>query len=211
MKSHLHVGFVYLFIFEKEMMKKFILFSLIATSAVASTSALAQQQNYYAGVSLGSSKYDVEVAGATNASDFGRHLGGKIFGGYDFSNMIGAEVGYAYFGKDDARYSVGAVTSEVDAKVHAIYLAVKGTVPLDETYAIFGKAGATFNRLKLSSSSTLPALDDTTDKTSFYGGIGVSYNLQNNLSLTLEHEYFGKLNDEGGKVNYTSLGARYKF
>jgi hypothetical protein len=100
----------------------------------------------------------------------------KIFSGYQFTQAIGAEVGYAQFG--NASVSGGGAT--VSAKPTAFYAAVTGTLPLTSEIAAFGKLGVARDRTKLNATFGKVTESETEHETSALIGVGVSYAINAN-------------------------------
>jgi OOP family OmpA-OmpF porin len=183
-------------------MKKLIVAALAVSCAVP---ALAQ--DFYAGASVGRAKQKLDVEG-TSISDKG--TGFKVFGGYQFNPMFGAEIGYAQFGT--ASVSGGGATAS--AKPKTFYGAVTGTIPLDNQFALIGKLGAANTRTTVNASFMGEKWSEKQSDTSLLVGVGASYALNDKVSLVAEYENFGKVSKgEGGslKVDQFSVGARFKF
>lgn len=184
---------------------------IFALIVVASTMGLAQAQTPapYIGVGVASADHNYSIAGATSMDADGYKAGGKLFGGVDFDKTWGLEAGYTRFGSASGDYRIGAVNGSVSSKGHALYLAGKATMPLNEQFSLFGKLGVARNKNEVSSTAALYNYDES--KTEGYGAIGAQYNLSKEMALSLELERYGKSKDNGAKANVVTVAARYNF
>lgn len=190
-------------------MKKLI-FALIA-GAAAMTAAQAQTAapRAYVGVGVATAETNFSVPGSSNLSDPGYKASGKIFGGYEFDQMWGAEVGYTDFRKNSANYNIGTTAGSITSEGHSWYLAGKATMPINDQFAGFAKLGITRNKLDIS--STTPGLSSSDSNTGAYGALGLEYKLNQNVSLTAEYERYGKSRDQGAKPDVWTVAAKYSF
>lgn len=183
------------------------LFAAVVGAALAFP-LFAQAEGTYIGANVGRSemKLSIDEAGSSKKSNTGY----KAYAGYDFTQNFGAEAGYVDFGKLDR--SIDGV--KLEAKSHAFYVAATGTLPLNEQFSLFAKAGVAQNRTKLTFSVLNLRDSDSQNKTSAIFGIGAAYNINKNLSAVAEYENFGKVASQDGdklKADLLSIGLRYKF
>ena len=192
-------------------MKKLIV-ALIA-SAAAVGAAQAQQQTTapraYIGAGAAIVDHEFNVQGASNLNHSEYKSSGKLFGGYDFNQNWGVEAGYTDYRTSNASYTVGGVPGSAEADGHSVYLAGKATLPVNERFSVYGKLGAAYNKVDLS--STTPGLSRDESDTELYGGVGVQYNLNQNVSLIAEYERYGSSRDFGAKPDVWTVGAKYSF
>jgi opacity protein-like surface antigen len=80
-------------------------------------------------------------------------------------------------------------------------IAVQGTVPLDQNFSLFGRAGVARTTLR----PTRSTLQDR-DQTDATVGVGVSYALTRQWSINLEGAYLTK-----SEVSLLSFGGRFQF
>jgi hypothetical protein len=189
-------------------MKKLI-FALIA-GATAFGAAQAQQTQApkaYVGVGVATADHNYSLPGASNGD--GYKASGKIFGGYEFNQTWGVEAGYTDFRKSDANYSLNGTTGRAESDGHSFYVAGKATAPINERVSVYGKLGAANNKSTLT--ATNPVLNRNYSKTELYGGVGLQYNLNQQVALTAEYERYGKEKDFGAKPDVWTIGARYSF
>jgi opacity protein-like surface antigen len=123
---------------------------------------------------------------------------------------LGAAIGYQYtpnFGFDV--YSQGlslnplrGIASEAGYYPDEHYgVAVQGTIPLDEHFSFYGRAG--IGRTKLEGNRTALGSENETDP---MVGVGVSYNFNRHWSINLSGSYLTKT-----EVSLLSFGARFQF
>lgn len=175
-------------------MKKLLL-ALLATSAVA---GVAQAQTVAA--TTPQAYVGIGAATANNKTTDDYKTNAKIYGGYEFGNNWGVEAGYTNFDKEDA--GIGNV------KGSGTYVAGKYTVPLGERFNGYGKLGLSYNERKYSDSLGSRVNDYDTG---VYGGVGVEYKLNQNVSLNAEYERYGKDKAFGAKADVYTVGLKYGF
>lgn len=182
---------------------------LFAALAAVASPALAQQPapGWYMGAAYGMTSFDLDTTGVTNAAVDDSDSGFKIFGGYEFTKNWAAEVGYVDFGKAGVSGSVLGIPFSGDVGVTAFTFAGVGTMPLNESFSLFGKVGLWAWDAKVNVSTGLGAGSADDSGTDLFFGGGLRYNLNKNLALTLEVELY----DSDDSVTMTSVGVRYKF
>ena len=183
------------------------LFAAVVGAALAFP-LFAQAEGYYAGANVGRSEFKASVDG--QGSEKENKTGYKAYAGYDFTPNFGAEAGYVNFGK----VKLYAEDASAHLKSSAFYVAATGTLPLNEQFSLFGKAGVTQNRAKISFNNDYFDFSGSKNKTAAVFGIGAAYHFDKKLSLVAEYENFGKILDvDGGnlKADLLSIGLRYKF
>ncbi|QNA90871.1 porin family protein [Massilia sp. Dwa41.01b] len=190
-------------------MKKLI-FALIASTAVM-TAAQAQSTTSpraYVGVGVASADHDYRISGVDVDSD-GYKASGKLFGGVELNQTFGVEAGYTDFRKSHANYSVNGVGGTVESEGYGTYLAGKATMPINEQASVYGKLGVTHTKAKLRENSL--GLSGSESDNGVYAGVGVQYNLNQQVSLLAEYERYGKKKDFGAKPDVLTIGAKYSF
>ncbi|MET3130143.1 OOP family OmpA-OmpF porin [Oxalobacteraceae bacterium GrIS 1.11] len=190
-------------------MKK-IFFALIATAATLSSVAHAEGAYVGAGVTAG--RFNYSVPGATSGDDHsGYKSAGKIFGGYDIDKTWAVEGGYTDFGSKSYNYtSQAGVNGTINTDSHALYVAGKATMPVNEQIGVFGKLGVARLHNGISGSGDAAGISGDS-KTGLYASVGGQYAINKNVSLTAEVEHFGQSADQGRKSTALSVGARYNF
>lgn len=118
--------------------------------------AMAADSGWYVGAALGQSKVDVSAgelksalvaAGATNvvATVDNTDTGGKLFGGYQLNNNIGFEAAYVNLGSISSYATYTTLPGSprrTSADANGFLFSVVGSLPVSETFAVFGKIGA---------------------------------------------------------------------
>ncbi len=192
-------------------MKKQMLAVLVG--AVVALPVVASAQSAYIGLNAGKATQKVTVEGDGSAKDdFNSY---KLYGGYNFNNNFGIEGGYAHLGTLDATFISGGNRNDFKIKARSIYLAAVGTLPINEQFALFAKAGLSANRVKVSwTENGVFQGSGSESRTSPMFGLGAKYNFSKSWSVVAEYENYGKtLKSDGDhlKTHAFSLGARYSF
>ena len=193
------------------MMKKKILFAMIASVTALTGMSAAHAEGAYVGAGVTGNRYNFDIPGATSADNHsGYKAGAKIFAGYDFDKTWAVEGGYADFGSKDYSYVTGAGNGSVKSDSHGYYLAGKASMPVSEKVGVFGKLGVAKVKNSLSGTGLSTGISGN-DKTGVYASVGAQYAINEKVSLTAEVEHFGKSADQGHKATGIALGARYNF
>ena len=193
------------------MMKKNILFAMIATVTAFAGMSAAHADCFYVCVVITGNRYNFDVPGATSADNHsGYKAGGKVFAGYDFDKTWAIEGGYADFGSKDYSYVTGAGNGSVNTDSHGYYLAGKATMPVTDKVGVFGKLGVAKVKNSLSGTGLSTGISGN-DKTGVYASVGAQYAINEKVSLTAEVEQKEKKDDQGHKATGLAFGARYNF
>ncbi len=159
--------------------------------------------------------------GATglSSSDSGSGNQWRLQGGYRFNEYLAAEAGYIDFGKAkySASYAGGAASGSL--KAGGVDLAALVSMPLNDRFSVFGKAGVVFADVKSSLSAGAPASlasgDTSKNVVRPLLGLGADYKLSEKVDLRTEFDRVSGLGDSGktGKMdsNMISMGVIYKF
>jgi opacity protein-like surface antigen len=182
-------------------MKKLI-FALIAGVAAVGA-AQAQTTNTAPRAYVG-----VGVATADSITVGGYKADAKIFGGYEFNQNVGIEAGYTNFGSTDFSRSANGQSVSGSTKGYGTYIAGKYNLPINEQFSAYGKLGLAYSERKYSNSLGMNYNDHDTGA---YAGLGVQYNVKQNVALTAEYERYGKKKDSGAKANVWTVGVKYGF
>ncbi|WP_026354861.1 outer membrane beta-barrel protein [Massilia niastensis] len=190
-------------------MKKLIV-ALIA-SAAAMSAAQAQQDTprAYVGAGVNFADHESRAPGATNVDADGYKAGGKLFGGYEFNRTWGVELGYNDFRGADVNFTRNGVRGNGEAKGHAVYLAGKASMPLNDQFVAYAKLGITRTKNELETVNAF--VNRSESKTEGYGALGLQYNINQNVSVIAEYERYGKSKDWGVKPDAFTIGAKYSF
>lgn len=134
---------------------------------------------------------------------------GNINAGYEFNSALALETGYSLFA--GSQFGVTTATSVFD-------VAVKGTIPFNDVFALYGRAGLGFGMN--SWSGTLVAdgnciLCNSSIQNNYglaLAAIGGSFNLSKNWSLRLEDTaYIPFVNTTTGTMMAITGGVQYNF
>jgi len=191
-------------------MKKLIVALIAGTAAMGAAQAQTTQTQPRAYVGVGVATADHEnssAGGLANVDSDGYKASGKIFGGYEFDQNWGAEVGYTDFRKSDFNYSNAGTNATGRTKGYGYYVAGKYNYPVNDQFSVYGKLGLQHSERKLESA----VLNAKNSDTGAYGAVGLQYNLNQQVALTAEYERYGKSKDFGAKADVLTVGARYSF
>lgn len=170
--------------------------------------------------SLKHGKFDqqLETAGATglSSSDKGDSNQWRLQGGYRFNQNLAVEAGYIDFG--EAKYSAAYTGGTAKGKLKAggVDVAAVLSLPVADSFSVFGKAGVVAARVKKTLSADALAVESSTSTNVVRPlfGVGASYKLTQNVDLRADFDHVsdlgktasGKMND-----NMVSLGLGYNF
>ena len=213
--------------------KSLVLAFAAGVLAVPSVYAQSSGSGWYIGGGIGQSKIkldnsDFDFSGApVNKDD--KDTGFKVFAGYNFTPIFGAELMYADMGKATVTADAGAGGSaKLEYKATSFALAGTARFQLGSAFTIMGRLGGAQNTAKLSVPSTsglvgaLLAAEgitpgSSTDKTQtdVYFGLGAQYDFNRNFGVRLDYDNFGKFGNEDdtgrAKVEMLSINAVYRF
>src|SRR5512139_1561903 len=159
--------------------------------------------------------------GATglSSSDSGNDNHWRLQGGYRFNPNLAVEAGYIDFGKMKyaARYTGG--NAEGSLKAGGVDVAALLSLPLNDSFSVFGKAGAVAAKVDSSLTAGAPAsLASGTESVHVVRpllGAGAIYKLTQNVDLRADYDHVSGLgkSDKTGKMdtNMVSLGVAYNF
>ena len=175
---------------------------LAGSACVSSVPAAAQtaMSGFYVGGGFGQSKAKDWCGGDGFDSCDDKDKAWKIFGGYQITRNIAAEIGYSRLGKFTASFTdavLGRLTDE--AKVAAWEASALLGAPLVDRLGIFGRLGVYRGTVK---ETTDFAGDFSHDNTNFTFGLGLSYDIIPQLAVRGEWQRYYQVG--GGE---TALGA----
>jgi OOP family OmpA-OmpF porin len=175
-------------------MKKHIVISVIAAAALAPM--VAQSQNYV-GVNAGKAEQEASCCGHSIKDG---DTAFKLYGGHQFTKYVGIESGYNHLGT--------TTVINGSSKAQSIYVTATGTLPLNEQFALFAKAGLAHTRSTIGTGLN----EYKYKKTGPMIGIGASYSITPTVKAVVEYEAFGKTIDESifsVKSNALTAGVRF--
>jgi OOP family OmpA-OmpF porin len=189
---------------------------LLLAVAVASP-VIAQETHWYVGASAGQAKYK----GACNGSPVSckdHDTAWKLFGGYQFNQNFGAEVGYTDLGKAKLNGITSGVSVDASLAATAWELLGVGTLPLGQGFGLYGKAGLYRAETKLSATAAIPGFsasssgkDKNSDLTFGFGG---RYDITKAIGARAEWQRYRKVggnNTDKGDINVLSVGLLFSF
>ena len=183
----------------------------VLTALAALTLSTAASAQVYGVVSAGISRLDVDCTGASSCDKSGTGI--KLLGGYRFMPNLAAEIGFFDYGK--AKASGSGVTGEI--KNTAFGGGVAYHLDLAPSWNAVGRLGVAQVKTKISGTvSGLGSASDSDNNTALYGGLGVGYKLNRNLSIDGAWDFSkSKYNkngaDESGNINMFSVGVTFGF
>ncbi|MBA5606986.1 outer membrane beta-barrel protein [Duganella sp. FT3S] len=180
---------------------------IIAAIAALAAPLAAQADNAYVGANIGRAEQKLEIPSGTGTENT---TGFKLYGGYNYTNNFGAEVGYVDFRKVEGSDSGYGASS----KPSAIYAAATGTLPLNAQFSLFGKLGVAYNHTTIEAWLPGQFYSTSKNKTQAMIGIGASFALDQKITFVAEYENFGKVAEQNSlnvKADLLSVGVRVKF
>lgn len=176
-----------------------------AAWAQARTAAPANNANdlgFYAGIGVGTAKYDGACSGTTACDD--NDTGFKVFGGYNFNNVFGAELGWHDLGSVSSSTAAGSGSADVKG----LELSAVARFPVTSAFALFAKAGAF--RWDTNTSGTFSGGSAT--GTDWTWGLGASYRFTRNWAARLEWQQFRDVGSGGGTdIDAVTASVVYNF
>ncbi|HEY1042666.1 MAG TPA: porin family protein [Telluria sp.] len=193
-------------------MKKILLALVAGATTFGAAHAHAQMsqmlQRPYVGIGVANSDRESNIAGATGD---GWKASGKVFGGLQFDETFGAELGYTDFRESTIHYTIANVPGRVSAKGEAWYLAGKATAPLNDQFSIYGKLGLTRTKWEQTGAGSGNNLFRKDHDTEGYLAVGGEWRVTERVGVSLEYERYGKSKAFGPKPNVWSINANYRF
>lgn len=187
-------------------MKKIIAALLLSTAVAAPV--FAAEAGPYAGVTLGRSSTGSIAANTTMTKSTDTVVG--VLGGYQLTRNWGVEAQYTGAGKFAA--TTGAIN--LTGKADTFAVAAIGTLPLSDTFSLYGKLGFASTKISLSS---VPASNATgASRSAATSGLGAQYNATPIVGVRFGWDRYGSGINVGGITNkfhsdVYSLGAVFKF
>lgn len=184
-----------------------------ATMATVSGAALAADSGFYGAVDIGQSKAKESCApeaGFTITGCDDKDTAYRIGVGYQFNQNFGLEANYVDFGTFGVSGTYLGVPFTADAEADALQLAVTGTMPINESFAVIGKLGMARTSVDVAVAGGAPgtASDDSTGLTY---GIGVKYNINKAMAIRAQYENFDESTPDDEKLSLLSVGLTFGF
>jgi OOP family OmpA-OmpF porin len=191
-------------------MKKIVVALLVATAAVSAAQAQTIQSTPggYIGLGAASANSNSSTNGLNATDNDGYKSNVKVFGGYDFNSMWGAEAGYTDFRNSGFNYNVAGVNGRGNTDGYSYYVAGKAMMPVNDQFGVYGKLGVEHSQRSLKDVGVYNA---SNSDTGVYAGVGLQYNFTPKTAVVAEYERYGKEKDFGARPNVWTIGARYSF
>lgn len=190
-------------------MLKFVSAAAAATALFSCTEVHAQETRYYAGVTTGSSKASLKNSAGERFSSTNHPVPLKLYGGVELTRHFAVEAGYAgATGRHefDQRLTGGESNPRLSSQV--AYAAVKATMPLGESFDVYGKAGVAYSRYEMDGTVTGNFKMSAAKP---MAGVGAAYKVSDRVALTLELEHYGKVREGQTSLTMNRIQAGLKF
>jgi opacity protein-like surface antigen len=177
---------------------------LLAVAALALSGAAAAQT--YAVVAAGTSKHDLDCAGAATCDDSGTAV--KLLGGYKFNPNFAIEGGYMSFGKSKAADPGLSLNLEVDG------FGIGGAFHQDfaTNWNFVARLGVARMKTKARATAANLTGSDSDSSTQLYGGLGLGYKLTKQLSVGVAYDFTkAEISGEKADVSAFTLGLTFDF
>jgi len=176
--------------------------ALAVTLVLAAGPFNAYAGDLYFGVSVGNATLDEDFDGL-NVDDNSTAL--RIVAGWSLSDYFSLEVGYNDFGDFEQTFDDGSAPVTAKLSADGFILGVTGRMPVNERFALTGRAGMFFwdGEAKINNVSQA-----TPEDSNLYLGLGVSFSISNKLDLTGD---WTRYELESAASGVFSLGVQYRF
>ena len=214
------------------MKKNMVLLAILAFSAGVASA----QDSWYVGGSIGQSSIDAKNVARDAANSLRDDYGAtgiyssknetdtswKLYTGYKFNKNFSIEGGYADLGHFDVKAGgvIGTPVS-IKAKVnsYAYFVDAVGTMPLNDQFSIFAKAGGAYVHTKTNVSGSWSGFTDSSSDSSndFVPklGLGAEFNVTKTVAIRGEYEYYFNVGDKDktgqSDVGVWTLGVKVGF
>jgi OOP family OmpA-OmpF porin len=176
----------------------------------------APAQGIYIGASAGTSSFDSDITtGLVTSGTVDKESSGyKIYVGYEFNQNFAVDVSYVDLGS--AAYSgsyFGTPVTNGTVDVWGLNLSAVGTLPLNSTFAVFGRVGLFAWEAKAKDTTGGVPFSDVVSGGDFSFGAGLNVRFSKNLSARVEWERFGLTvyDFDLGNADMLSAGIVYRF
>ncbi len=158
----------------------------------------------YIGINVGKSNFKLNNGLGAFPSD-SKDTSYSLYGGSYFNNNFGLELGYTDFGR--------VARAGGSTRADGVNLSAVGRLPLNPSFNLLGKLGATYGRTDVSAA---PASGVTSGRETGFGvsyGLGVEYAFTPAISAVIQYDEHKLrfVNSGRDSVGTTSVGVRYNF
>lgn len=123
---------------------------------------------------------------------------------------LALELGYQDISSHTIPYRVGGGTTDLNARGHSSYLAVKLAAPLTARVALYGRLGAARNQVDGSTPAGQTPIDIDGRRTGVLSAFGGEFQLVPNLNLRAEVTSFGRSSNRS-RAGGISAGVSFHF
>lgn len=175
-------------------MKRIAIAALLASFVAAPALAASTGKAYIAG--------DLGFANYSNVGPYPNPGMVRIAGGYHFSPMLAAEIGYTSFA--DSNFGYGTLSAS------SFQMAGVVSLPLNAKLDLLGKLGLANNSAKETNYAGYYA---SYSQSSLMFGVGAQYHLDSQLSIRAQYEDYGNFQSYSPAMKATtvSMGVAYNF
>lgn len=189
---------------------------LLGTAAVGAHAAGPEQDNgFYAGGAIGRSSFSLSSSssaslpwGGEKSSKAGTAY--KLYGGYRLTENFGVEAGYARLGRVSQRTSAYGGSTLQSGSGQAFYAAATARLPLGDAFAINGRLGIAHGRISGGDNGAPGNRRLSGGANGVMAGFGAEYRVTQNLAVTADYDYFGKLSKQA-KGGMLTVGVKASF
>lgn len=183
--------------------KRIALSSLAVFSLMSAATAHAESQpGFYVGAGVGQASVEADDVGF-DADD----TAFKVFGGYALNDNFAVELTYFDGGQPDETLDAFGIPVTVEAEVSGLNLSAVGRLPINDTFAVFGKVGyASYDVEVTGRSGGFSISDDSGDDDLSYG-LGAQFSFG---AFSLRGEYEA-IDVSDGAFSIISVSGQYRF
>ena len=178
--------------------KKPCILGALLLAASVSLPAVAEDRDYYVGVSAGMSHFTNACEGIGSGCD-DTDIAGRAFIGREFYRYLSVEIAFMYFGKAEAA-GIG------EQRINAVDVSALFMYPVDAGLSLFGRLGV----YRAGVETEIFGFNTESSRNSAWTyGIGAQYNVARALALRAEYQRYqnvGKPNTGQQYMDFANLG-----
>ncbi len=145
---------------------------------------------------------------AQNVENYNNPAATKLYGGMNVSERYAVEIGYGFFGTWKVADPAPGSTNEVRMSSKMMYAAGKASMPIGDSFSLFGKLGIAANRFSTERSGFSPSSDSSSIRPMV--GFGADYKFTKHIAGVVEFNYYGTVGNNF-KQQKLELGLKYNF
>ena len=197
--------------------------SIIAITLLSSSMSIQANEGVYLGLNLGQATYDASLddfAFLDDGSIISADLDDKdssfsITVGYQFTPNFSVEGGFIDLGElavdavsDGSGFLYFPGDVRLSAEVDGLFFNLKGLIPLNESFSLYGKFGLLKWDGEVTLSDATGSISGDDDGNDTFFGAGAAFSINNNFSLNIDYSLYDL---DGDDVDVLSVGIQYKF